>query len=297
MTDTFKKHSSVQDQSVNFTQKREDGGLLECRYVRREEDYYIIYLSSQTGCNQACRFCHLTATGQTMFTQATVPDYVSQAITVFDYADTQSPAKRVHFNFMARGEPLLNPVIKHGMIYLYEFLNAMSEERGLDGSLRISTIMPEEAQNFEFIHSWGRLPGIIPYYSLYSMKPQFRKRWLPKSMAPERALQKLADYQQATGGNKVVLHWAFIEGENDSVEDIEQIVNAVKKVGLHAKLNTVRYNPASEKQGREPSEEKIKHLHDLFVSEMDNAGLLEPGSRIVPRVGFDVKASCGMFVS
>jgi hypothetical protein len=44
-------------------------------------------------------------------------------------------------------------------------------------------------------------------------------------------------------------------------------------------------------QGKEPPE-------DVFVAYFQaiTPGMKVPGSRIVPRVGFDVKASCGMFV-
>lgn len=56
-------------------------------------------------------------------------------------------------------------------------------------------------------------------------------------------------------------------------------------------MNVVRYNPQSDKYGRESSEAVIER----------NAAMLQEwmpldSFRIVPKVGFDVKASCGMFV-
>src|SRR5580692_271545 len=98
------------DASVNWI-RRVDVGAIEARYVRRARDRFVIYLSSQTGCRQACRMCHLTATGQTALRDVTLVEYLDQAGVVLDHYIRVAPAALVHYNFMARGEPLLNPVV------------------------------------------------------------------------------------------------------------------------------------------------------------------------------------------
>src|SRR5437764_5443066 len=107
----FTAHKSEQDASVNWDRPA-DVGRLEARYVRRCPDYFVVYLSSQTGCAQGCRMCHLTATGQTRLRDATLGEMIEQARTVLDhYRREVAPARFVHFNFMARGEPLANRVL------------------------------------------------------------------------------------------------------------------------------------------------------------------------------------------
>lgn len=280
------------DRSVNFVERTSDDGAFESRYVRRTDDYFIAYLSSHTGCNKACRFCHLTATGQTMMRDATIHDYMEQArLVLYHYRTENSPANRVNYNFMARGEPLSNRHLTSQWHNLEQQLSGLAAFWGVkETKFNISTIMPKEMIDIDLIDVFGRSELVMPYYSLYSLKERFRKRWLPKAIEPRLALRKLADWQQASGQD-VALHWAFIEGENDDEETLEEIVNAVREVDLRAKFNLVRYNPYSDRQGKEPSEEIIERNFQFMADALGH-----PGSRIVPRVGKDVNASCGMFI-
>lgn len=70
---------SQEDASVNFIWRGEYPGMLEARYVRRSPEYFVCYLSSQSGCKQACRFCHLTATKQTSLIDVPIADILNQA--------------------------------------------------------------------------------------------------------------------------------------------------------------------------------------------------------------------------
>src|SRR5277367_3139943 len=91
------------DRSVNFVEDQLVG-FLESRYVRKCDNYFICYLSSQTGCNRGCKFCHLTATNQMAFKDSDFQDFLSQAMQVFrHYRKENKPAKYMHYNFMARG--------------------------------------------------------------------------------------------------------------------------------------------------------------------------------------------------
>src|SRR5438105_1100741 len=89
-------YPSSQDASINWDRPA-DVGRIEARYVRRCPDYFVVYLSSQTGCNQGCRMCHLTATGQTQLRDVTHAEFIDQAETVLDYyRNSAPPARTVH---------------------------------------------------------------------------------------------------------------------------------------------------------------------------------------------------------
>lgn len=282
------------DQSVNFIEKKEIG-YLESRFVRRVDDYFITYLSSQTGCDQACRMCHLTATGQNKLQDTKIEEFISQAYPVLNHYDDlvksgNPKAKSMHYNFMARGEPLNNPVFRNkgDAYYLLKELRYLSEIRNLSTRFLISSIIPKTFEDVEFEDIFGAIHPNI-YYSLYSMNEKFRKKWLNKALDPNKALQKLARWEQITQSPSKI-HFALIEGENDSEKDMLDICAAVKQHGMNPNFNMVRYNPADERYGVEPSEEVIKRNANIIESELGNK------VKIIPRVGTDVQASCGMFV-
>ena len=286
----FTAHKSGLDASVNWDRPA-DVGRLEARYVRRGSDYFVVYLSSQTGCAQACRMCHLTATGQTRHRDATVGEVVEQARTVLAHYRRQAdPARSVHFNFMARGEPLANRTLVANADTLLGELSRLAVELNLKPRHLVSTIFPREfgdrpLEDVFVTHH----PDI--YYSVYSVSERFRRRWLPKAQPAEVALDRLAAWQRST--HKIVsLHHAYIAGENDGEGDVHAICDAVEERRLMVHVNVVRYNPHDPvKHGVEPSEEVIRRNAAIYRERLPNANV-----SVIARVGFDVAASCGMFL-
>ena len=285
----FTAHKSAQDVSVNWDRPA-DVGRLEARYVRRCADYFVVYLSSQTGCAQGCRMCHLTATGQTRLRDATFGELIEQAQTVLGhYRREGAPARTVHFNFMARGEPLASRVLLANADDLLGELSRLAVELDLRPRHLISTIYPRELDNRHLedifvVHH----PEI--HYSIYSTSERFRRRWLPKALPADEALDRLSSWQRNTL-KLIVLHHAYIAGENDTEGDVHAICDALEERGLMVHINIVRYNPHDPaRHGVEPPEEVIARNAAIYRSRLPNARV-----GVIPRVGFDVAASCGMF--
>ena len=285
-------HSKI-DTSVNFVVPAGDGGFYDSRFVQREPDYFIVYLSSHSGCNQTCRFCHLTATGQTMMKQATLDDFIKQASLVLKHYDSNinQPAVTVHFNFMSRGEPLLNDVVVNNTCELFSSLSDLAAQLGLVSKFKISTIMPEGFDGNK-LSSIFQDPRAMLYYSLYSVDPIFRKKWLPHAMLPDKALFFI-NVLQTTNNRDVAIHGAFIKDQNDSDINAFEMVSLLNSYRIKFKFNIVRYNPYDSRYGIEATEERINRIFEIVVGCKVFA---KSPNRIVPRVGEDVKASCGMFV-
>lgn len=284
--------SSQVDNSVNFIEEALTG-FLESRYVRKCDEYFICYLSSQSGCNRGCRFCHLTATKQTKFEDALPVDFLSQAAKVLKhYQQSGVKAKHIHFNWMARGEVMANQhILNNADTILYDLGKlATTFDPDLGVKFNISTIMPKSLdkplQNiFKIVHP-------TMYYSLYSVKPEFKKRWMPQAMDVDQAFEMLKEYQIFTK-KKVKIHHCYIENENDSVDDVHGMIDKINQYRLDCEFNLVRYNPYSEIQGKESSMEVIERNLNILKD-------LMPGSfynkvKMIPRVGPDCYASCGVF--
>jgi len=286
----FTEHRSGLDASVNWDRPA-DVGRLEARYVRRCPDYFVVYLSSQTGCAQGCRMCHLTATGQTRLRDATFGEMLEQARTVLaHYRREGVPARTVHFNFMARGEPLANEALLADADGLLGELSRLAVALGLRPRHLISTIYPRSLgerplEDVFVVHH----PDI--HYSIYSVSERFRRRWLPKALPAGAALDRLVSWQRST--HKIVtLHHAYIAGENDAKGDVHAVCDALEERGLMVHVNIVRYNPYDpSRHGVEPPEAVIERNAAIYRERLPNARV-----SVIARVGFDVAASCGMFL-
>lgn len=286
---TYTKSASGEDASVNWV-KPVDVGNIEARYVRRVDDYFVVYLSSQTGCAQACRMCHLTATRQTQHRDVTFEELVEQADVVLEHYRGQAPARVVHFNFMARGEPLASSVVIHQSAELFDALWQRARQHGLLARFLVSTILPRQTAELDLNEIFDRYQPEL-YYSLYSMDPAFRRRWLPRAQPVEAALDRLAAWQRHSY-KLIKIHYAFVAGHNDSEADVHAVCDAIEARSLSVHVNIVRYNPPSRDHGTEPPESVLERNASIFSQRLTNARV-----RVIPRVGFDVNASCGMFVS
>ena len=81
----------------------------------------------------------------------------------------------------------------------------------------------------------------------------------------------------------------LITGSNGSGKSM--LFDAIQTVLTAAYVNVVRYNPLDpSRHGTEPPEEVIRRNAAVYRSRLPNARV-----SVIPRVGFDVAASCGMF--
>lgn len=284
----YELHSTI-DKSVNMIRVINDDQAYESRYVRRTDEYFISYISSQSACSQGCKMCHLTRSKQTIPRNASRQEMLRQARDCFNIYNQsvklgEPRAKIVHFNFMARGEPLVNDDLDDDLLRSLSNIDKSLYPRHL-----ISTIMPKTLDKHRTL--LARFRDVQPEicYSIYSTNETFRKSWLPSALPVNDALSILREWQKFSG-KMLKIHYALIKGENDSVENAYSIMEKIEEFRLNVNVNLIQYNPFD--QTSEPAnEETYKLIHSVM-----ERGLPHSIVRIIPKVGFDVKASCGMFI-
>lgn len=292
MVNKYKELVDSNDGSINHVY--EDGS--EFRLVHRK-DHDTIYLSSHTGCNLSCRFCHLTQTGQTSAQHLSHYDMLWRAERLL--LDERRTAKTINFAFMARGDALANTSVNDH--FVKELLSSVDGD--CHARINISTIFPTtvikphmEVDEF-LLQRFGCFQPTI-YWSLYSVDPEQRKIWLPNAEDPHKVVRGLVRWQKRTH-QEVTIHFAVIDGFNNRKgmdeplgaailypKDVFDIANFLKDSGLSYRTNLVRYNPFDASCSTEAPEEDYQDYAKWLAR-----------AKVVQRVGFDVKASCGMFVA
>ncbi len=83
---------------------------------------------------------------------------------------------------------------------LFTVLKNEVKNLNLETKFNISTIGPQEIENIEFSDILkDYTEDLMIYYSLYSVKEDFRKKWIPKSLPVDVMLAKLKRWQDIGG--------------------------------------------------------------------------------------------------
>lgn len=292
---------STMGDSINLILEHPLGGKIETRSIVKDKKTLILYLSSDKGCNLSCRMCFLTQTGQTQSNPISAADYCYQATEILSLLFRENKLddiEVIHYNFMAQGEALSNPHFIIDFPKLYQMLKYIASEFVPNASIqyKISSIFPTDSillKREELGRSWirGQMLSLDTavefYYSLYSLKPEFRKRWLPKAADPDVVGPIFSGLKQG-----LRLHHALISGKNDTAYDINLIHDWLDRHDLNVSMNIVSYNPFDESCGEESSPEVIKGYVDMIQYSNRVHSV-----QIIPKRSPDVYAACGMFTS
>jgi len=242
-------------------------------------------------CNLGCKFCHLTEENKS--NKKMLKIHPSDLKDVIRKTKRDENFNNVLLSFMGVGEPFFNQEL---IVKTYEsFKNEWT-----DVSLALATMMPS-LKPIEFFAEkvkMEQMPLKITF-SLHSPIDSKRKIIIPSSsISVETCLEALVSYREVclkqqkildnfkkfhSSDTPILLHYAIIEGVNDTSEELEKLIGYGEKYKIPLKI--LKFNPT--KYLKRSSKEKIwlNVLKELYPA---------PVVYYAPP-GANIGSSCGQF--
>lgn len=278
----FDEIESQRDNTVKYILKTEEGLIVEFAYINKEDGKDIICIPSQTLCAMGCKFCHVTDYIGKIRCRNLTPEEMFEGVK-YVY-DQRGLGERVLLvSFMGCGEPIVNQenVIKS--------MQMMIELEAPLVRFAVATSLPQGCwlRFFEMTRKIARhrLPVKI-HLSLHYTVDQIRKEWMPKSLDIIPSLSAVDFYRKVTG-NAVEIHYALIEGVNDTEQDAILLSEFLKDRDFNIKF--LFYNQKPTLDAKASPKDKI----GVFRRYFERYGI-EHEYYIPP--GLDIGASCGQFL-
>lgn len=285
-TDTVTKftHKDGSETSIKFGPSGEFDSNLD--KVEKHNNKYSVVASISSGCELACKFCHLTQNKvkYQALTAKQVLDNLKEAVTKQIELTPELVARDLKLCWMGMGDPFLHLEEVYEVTRL--FLMWIAKEgyaKALD-SVDVSTAYPKNAGSAK--HALIKLASICKFwngegqhslrvfYSLHSTNPRVRKNLMPRTEDAREIVPYLTKLCKDIG-IPFHVHYAMIEGINDTDEQLIDLNN----LGLE-NLRILRYNAGPDPRYKENAS---------AISKVDNA-------KIQFSDGTEVNAACGEFL-
>lgn len=269
------KHLKSVDGTQKFLFDVGDGKTVES-VVIPAEDRQTLCISSEVGCNMACKFCF---TGkQKLQKRLTADQIVGQFLQV--QAAMPEGQKLTNIVFMGMGEPLDN---SDAVFKAVEILNS---PWGMNFSRRrvtVSTsgIIPEM---WKVAHYKTRLA-----VSLNGYDDESRTQIMPiNKKYPLADLLKACEQNYKESGDRITFEYVLLKGITDQVEHAKKLHHLTKHIPC--KINIIPFNEHPDSGFERPSDSQILKFQQT---------LMDLGTHVLLRrtMGRDIFAACGQLRS
>ena len=274
---------SGNDSTLKFIMKNEDGFILEFSYINKDDGKDIICVPTQTMCNMGCKFCHTTDyIGKIKSINVTSREIVAGIRQIYDHLKLGERVLLI--SFMGCGEPVLN------VAYVIESMIKIREKFKTPYiRFAVATSLPKK----DFIDFFWMVNEIhrfnLPvkfHFSLHYTFDILRKEWMKNSLDIIPSLSAMDFYKKLTG-NAVEIHYALIEGVNDTEQDAILLSNFLKDRDFNVKFLFYNEKPTLDVHASNKSKPSIfKRYLDKYNIESEY--YIPPGT--------DIGSSCGMFL-
>lgn len=272
------KHLVSVDGTQKFLFDVKDGNTVEA-VVIPSDDRLTLCISSEIGCNMACKFCF---TGkQKLKRRLTADEIVGQFMQVHDSLKREGLGRRIsNIVFMGMGEPLDNSD------NVFKSIDVIHSQWGINLSLKkitVSTsgIIPEM---YKVAQAKVRLAVSLNGYS-----DEVRSEVMPinKKYPLKDLLEECKRYYRATG-EKITMEYVLLKGVTDQIEHAQKLVKLLKDIPC--KINLIPFNEHPGSGYERPSDEAVQAFH---------TETMRLGAQTLLRrtMGRDIFAACGQLAT
>lgn len=268
---------------INIEKKQEDNltkkylfKLLDGEFIEAvvmEHDYGTsICVSSEVGCNMACKFCE---SGR----QKKVRNLEAYEIVEQILAIEQDLQKRLSsVVIMGIGEPLDN------YENIIKFIKIINDPKGIAIGARHITL--STCGLVPKIYELSKLPIQINLaISLHASNNALRDKLMPvnKVYNIDNLLQAIKDYLQATS-RRVTIEYVMLDNVNDSKANALELADLFK--GMNIYVNLIPYNETNHLEFKRSSKNKILAFYDTLKKSNINCTIRR-------EFGSNIDAACG----
>lgn len=260
------------DGSRKYLLQLHDSSLVETVGLPSADGRLTVCISSQSGCAMACAFC---ATGKAGLTRSLVPgEFIDQIHVVQDdYA-----LRVTNVVVMGQGEPFAN------YDSTLAALRIMNHPKLLNIGARHITVS-----------TCGLLKGISTFanepeqftlaISLHAARQSIRDKLMPRlSSQPLSDLRRALNTYTNQTGRRFTFEYALMKDENDSEEDLKELITYCK--GMLCHVNLIPLNRIDDSPIKPASAIQLKY----WESQLQSNGI---AVSIRASRGSDIAAACG----
>ncbi len=254
-----------------------EGNTIETVLIPSGEDRLTLCVSSEVGCNMACKFCF---TGkQKLKRRLSTSEIVGQFMHVHD--SLRIEGKRIsNIVFMGMGEPLDNPesVFASIEILTCEWGVNLSKRKITVSTSGLVPLMPLITQ-----------AGVRLAVSLNAPNEEIRDYIMPiNKKYPLSELLAACKEHCSESGDKVTFEYVLLKGVTDSLKDARELHQLTR--GIPCKINIIPFNEHPGSDFQRPERESVLRFQ---------VELMRLGTHVLLRktMGRDIYAACGQLTS
>jgi len=252
-----------------------DGHTVESVLIP-DEDRQTLCISSQVGCQQACRFCLTARSGFVRDLQAhEISDQVLEAARLLQREGARGITNIV---LMGMGEPLAN------LDEVLKALRTITSDRGLAITPRRVTVSTNG-----LVPAIGKLGAaglrVNLAVSLNAATDEVRDRIMPvNTRYPIRELLSACRKFPLEPRRRITFEYVLLQGVNDSPEEALRLTKLLR--GIRCKVNLIPFNPFPGSDFRRPEDAAVRRFQKVLLDHHYTAPVRESRGR-------DISAACG----